>query len=464
VRSLSIARATVVVAALATFMALMDAQIVNVALPTITRRFASTTSSTQWLISGYALGLAAAMPASGWFGGRFGTKRVTACSIVAFTAGSACCALAPSLPLLIAARVIQAIGGGMLVPVTLAMMYRAHPPADRIGAAAAMTTISMIAPATAPLIGGVIITEASWRWIFLINLPVGVFALWLATRYLDEYREEVRVSLDIPGLVLGPAGMALILYAVSEGPIVGWGSASVWGLGALGTGMLAGFVNLELRRRAPLLNVRLLVRERLFRVCCLLQLIQPMVFGGSLVYVSLYIQESRGLSALASGSATCPEAIAIWCFSRVVRRLYHRVGPRRLVAAGFCAYIVGTILLSQAGSDTSLWLVRCWTFTLGIGTVFVALPLRTAAYARIDSRETGHATAIFSTAQRAGQAVGVAVLSSILAIVAGNTIHPRADAFAAVFLAAAAIAVLGLVVTMRISDHDAGSTMLAASA
>jgi EmrB/QacA subfamily drug resistance transporter len=462
-RSLTVPRATVLVAALATFMALMDAQIVNVALPTITRHFASTLSSTQWLISAYALGLAAAMPASGWFGDRFGTKHVIVFATVAFTVGSACCAVAPSLPLLIAARVLQALGGGMLIPVTLAMMYRAHPPAERISAATAMTTISMIAPATAPLIGGLIITETSWRWIFFINVPIGVLALWLAISYLDEYRGEPNTRLDIPGFVLGPVAIALMLYAISEGPIIGWGSPRVWVLGVLGVGVFASFVYLEMHRRAPLLNVRLLIRERLFRVCCLLQLIQPIVFGSSLIYTSLYIQETRGLSALTSGSATCPEAVAIWCFSRVVRRLYRPVGPRRLVGIGFVLYIVGTIMLSRVGAETNLWLIRGWTFLLGIGTSFVALPLRTAAYTRIDSAETGHATAIFSTAQRAGQAIGVAVLGSVLAIAAGNTLHPHVTAFVAVFLAAATVALLGLIVTMWIPDREAASTRSVAS-
>lgn len=454
-------RVTVLVAALATFMALMDAQIVNVALPTITRTFDSTTSSAQWVISAYALGLAAAMPASGWFGDRFGSRSVITCATVAFTGASALCAAAPSLPLLISARALQSLGGGMLIPVTLASMYRAHPPAQRISAATTMTTISMVAPATAPLIGGLILTQASWRWIFLINVPVGLLLLWLA-RKLGDYRGRSDNELDVAGLVLGVGGITMVLYAVTAGPTDGWGRPVILICAVTGLTMLVCFARTEIRRRAPLLNIRLLARERIFRVCCLIQLLQPIVFLGSLVYTSLYVQDILGFSPLASGSATFPEALGIWCFSRVVRRLYRRTGPRRLVGAGFSIYIVGTVLLSQLGTGASLWAVRCLTFILGVGTAFVSLPIRTAAYSHVEHGETGHATAIFSTSQRLGQAIGVALLSAVLAVAAGGAVHPDARSFSVVYLTAAAVAVLGLLVTVRIPDSEAASTMRAA--
>jgi EmrB/QacA subfamily drug resistance transporter len=452
-------RAALMVASLALFMALMDGQIVNVALAAITRGFGSATASSQWLITAYVLSLAAAMPASGWLGDRFGTRRVILCAIVVFTAASALCAIAPSLGLLIVVRVLQGVGGGMFIPVSLAAMYRAYSPAGLAGATRTTTMISMIAPATAPLIGGLIVTEASWRWIFLINVPFGFIAFLLTVRYLDDYRREGDLKFDLAGLVLGGAAVALILYAISDGPLAGWGSPRVIVTAAVGLALLVWFVRSELASVAPMLDLRLLSRQRLFRSCCGLQVLQPMIFIGCLVFTALYVQQSRGFSPLTSGTATVPEALGVWCASGFVTRLYRRLGPRRLVATGFALMAVGAVLLAQMGGESSLWLVRGCTFLLGVGTAFAALPIRTAAFAQIDPQSTGHASALFNTGQRIGLALGVAGLSSVLTVVAGTTLHPPASAFSSVFLVAAGVGLLGFLLSWRIVDRDAAATM-----
>lgn len=457
-------RASLAVASIVTFMTLMDAQIVNVALAAITRDFSSVTASSQWLITAYVLSLAAAMPASGWFGDRFGTRRVMLCSIVAFTAASTLCAAAPSLSLLIAVRVLQGLSGGMLIPVSLAAMNRAYALSDRIGATRTMTKISMVAPATAPLIGGLIVTEASWRWIFLINLPFGCVAFLLAARHLEEYRQVSAAKFDLAGLLLGGAAVALLLYAISDGPIAGWGSPRIWVTAGLGAALLVWFTRAELANSTPMLDLRLLSRQRLFRECCAVQVLQPMIFVGCLVFTALYVQQSRGFSPLTSGTTTIPEALGVWCSSGLVARLYSRLGPRRLVAGGFGLMTVGAVLLAQMGATSSLWLVRGCLLVLGIGTAFVALSVRTAAYAQIDSESTGHASALFNTGQRIGLAVGVAGLSSVLTIAAGTSLHPSASAFSAVFLAAAGVGLLGFLLSWRIVDRDAAATMHAGAA
>jgi MFS family permease len=178
------------------------------------------------------LSLAVFIPASGWIGDRFGTKRTFLLAVIIFTSASGLCAASTSLITLVAMRVLQGVGGGMLAPVGMAMMYRAYPPAERVGVARTVTQVMVIAPATAPWIGGLLISTLSWRWIFIVNLPIGVAILVFAARYLDEYRQEAVTRYDFRGLVLGAPGLALVLYAVSEGPIAGWGGAACLGCGA----------------------------------------------------------------------------------------------------------------------------------------------------------------------------------------------------------------------------------------
>lgn len=455
----TIKRGTVIVTGTAMFMTVMDTQIVNVALATITRDFHTTTSSVQWVITAYALSLAVGVPASGWVGDRYGTRRTFLVACALFTAASALCAAAPSLVALVAMRVLQGLAGGLLIPVAYAMMYRAHPPAERVAIARTMTLLTVLAPTTAPLIGGALVSALSWRWIFLVNVPFGAALVPFAARRLREYRDPCPGPFDPAGLLLGGPGLGLVLYAITDGPIAGWSTARVWGSAIAGAALLMAFVRAELRRSHPLLDLRLLAVSRLLRACCTLQLLQQVAFIGPLVFTALYVQEARGYSPLISGTTTLPEALAIGCASGLVVRLYPRVGPRRLVAGGFAVLAVASLLLAQMDGHTSLWLARAWTAALGLGTAFVILPLQAAGLAQISARDIGHASALSNTAQRTGSAAAVAVLSTVLAFSAGSTIHPSATAFAPVFLTATGFAVAGLMLSTRISDADAANTM-----
>jgi EmrB/QacA subfamily drug resistance transporter len=452
-------RATAVVFASAMFMSIMDSQIVNVALAPLSRQFRASTASIQWVVIGYLLSLATCIPASGWLGARHGTRRMFLVAMVSFTAASGLCAASPSLPVLIAFRVLQGAGGGMLVPVAMAMLYAAYAPQERVPVARLITRAMSVAPAIAPLIGGLLITTLSWRWIFLVNLPVGAAVLLFAARYLEDHRQAGSSTYDIAGVLLGGPGLALLLYAVSEGPIAGWATARVWGTALAGTTLLICFWRAELRCPAPMLDLRLLLRYTLFRRSCVLQACSSPAFYGSLVFTTLYLQECRGYSALVSGSATFPEAIAIGVSSQLVARLYPKVGPRRLVMIGFGALAVTCLLFAQLASSTSLWLIRGLTFALGLGVSYIMLPVQAAAYAQIEVQETGHASAIYNSFQRTAQAVGIAVLSTVLAFGAGRSIHPHPPAFRAVYVTAAAFAALGCLLAARIRDADAAATM-----
>lgn len=453
-------RATLIVASAAMFMAVMDAQIVNVALPSITRYFHSANSSSQWIITSYLLSLAVCMPTSGWIGDRFGTKRVFLVAIVTFTGASALCGASLSLAMLVIMRVIQGAGGGMLTPVAFTMLYRAYPQTERIAVARMMTLLMILAPASAPLIGGVLVTAFSWRWIFLVNVPVGIAILPFTIAHIREHEGERVGSFDPAGLLFGGPGLALFLYAINEGPIVGWSSPRVWVAAALAVILMGLFLRAELARPDPMLDLRLLGESRLFSCGVLIQVLYPLAFYGSLVFTSVYVQETRGESALVSGLTTFPEAIGIGVCSPLVSVMYRRTGPRRLIAFGFAVTIVACALLAQVGETTSLWLVRAVIFLLGLGVANIMLPTQAATFAQISETDTGHASAIFNTAQRTGQAVGVAILTSVLAIAAGTSIHPHASAFRPVYLTAAGFALLGLIVACTIRDSDAAGTMV----
>jgi EmrB/QacA subfamily drug resistance transporter len=442
------------------FLSSMDTQIVNVALATISHDFRAPTSSVQWVVVGYVLSLGVFIPASGWAGDRFGTKRTFLCAVGAFTFASALCAASTNLPELVAARVLQGAGGGTMVPVGAAMLYRAYPAAERVAVARQITRVLVLAPAAAPIIGGLIVTHLSWHWIFLVNLPVGVVLVAFGSVALNEHREPRPAGFDLPGLLLGGPGLALLLYAISDGPVSGWSSPAVLATGIAGVTCLAAFVARELSCAHPLLNLDLLRDHPLFRRCCPLYLCSAPAWFGSIVFVSLYVQEARGYSAIVSGLTTFPEAIAIGLSSQVVGRLYPRIGPRRLITGGFIGLFASTLLLSLVGGSTSLWVVRALVFCLGLAVGFVTLPAQAAAYAQISSAETGHATAIFSTFQRTSMAVGVAVLATVLAIGAHNAVRPPVAAFHAVYLAAAGFAALGIILALRISDADAAPTMV----
>src|SRR5437016_5406336 len=246
------------------FMDIMDTTIVFVATPTLAREFHATQSSIEWVVLGYLLSLAIWIPASGWLGDRIGTKKVFLFALATFTLASALCGQAHSLSELVAFRVLQGVGGGMLVPVGTAMLFRAFPPIERAKASTVLIVPTVLAPALGPVLGGWLVTDVSWRWIFYVNLPVGVLAFTIGFFYLREEREGMAGRFDLPGFVLSGGGLALVLYALSRGPDVGWRSAQILATGLVGVAMFVALVVVETRVPHPMLALRLF-RERMFR-------------------------------------------------------------------------------------------------------------------------------------------------------------------------------------------------------
>ncbi len=446
--SQKVAVSVVYVAAM--FMTIMDATIVNVALPTIGRDFRVPSTSVAGVSVYFLVSLAVSISASGWLGDKFGGKRVLLAAIVVFTAASALCGMAGSLAELEIFRVLQGVGGGMMAPVGLAMLFRAFPPAERIRASSILTVPTTLAPALGPVVGGLLVTELSWRWVFYVNMPLGALAL---------------AFFDVAGFVLAGAGLGLVMYGVSEGPIRRWNSGVVRSAIAAGVILLAVLVLTELRKRQPLIDLRLL-GNRLFRSGNGVIVLGSASFIGALYVVSLFFQDGRGLSPLASGLSTFPEALGVMAGAQLASRaLYPVLGPRRNITFGLLGVAASIALMSLVGAQTSLWWMRLLMFCLGIAMGQVFVPAQAAAFATISPEATGRASTMFNVIRQLGSAAGVALFTTAIVAVGATKIvagrpTPNLAAYHVAFLIAAAVAVAGAGVALTIHDADAAATMV----
>ena len=449
----------------ALFLDILDSTIVNVAIPGLGRELH--TENAEWVVLGYTLSLAVWIPTSGWLGDRFGTKRTFLIALMAFTGGSLLCGSAQTIGQLIAFRVIQGVGGGMLTPVGLAMLFRAFPPAERARAATLIMIPTLAAPALGPVLGGLIVTNVSWRWIFLVNVPIGMVALWFGWRYLQEHKHPATGRFDIAGFILSASALALIVYTLSEGPHSGWMSPLVVTCGVIGVVAAVATTVVELRIPSPMLDLRLL-HNRMFRQCNLVGLFSMGSFLGVTFVMPLYLQLLRGMTPLASGLTTFPQAFGIMLSSVIAGRVYASIGPRRLMSGAFFAAALAIALYTTLGLHTSLWLIRGLMFGRGVCMGFAFVPMQAASYATIEPAQNGRASSIFSTQRQVGVSLGVAIVASILAAHMSlsrapfaNEVNRALTGVRLAFAVAVILALLAAVCAWFIRDEDAAATMVA---
>jgi EmrB/QacA subfamily drug resistance transporter len=452
-----------VVFVLAMFMAIMDITIVNVALPTLGREFDVPTASVDSVVVAFLVSLAVFIPASGWLGDRFGTKRVFLAALVIFTVASALCGLAQSFDQLVWFRIMQGVGGGMLTPVGLAMLYRTFPPEERVRASSILTVPTAFAPALGPVLGGFFVSEVSWRWVFYVNVPIGVAGFVFGALFLHENRQAEAGRFDLPGFALAGVGFAALMYALAEGPARGWTAPSIVGFGLVGVALLVALVRVELRARQPMLDLRL-VANHLFRSTTLVVVIGTTAFLGTLYLVALFYQDGLGLSALNSGLSTFPEALGVMAGAQIATRVYPYVGPRRMVMGGLTGVAVVTASMALIGIGTNLWWMRGLMVLLGLSIGQVFVPAQAAAFATVSPASTGRASTLFNAGRQLGGAIGVAVLSTVIAAVGvtsrvGGRAVPHLAAYHVAFLTAAAIALLAAGLGTLIDDKAAAPTM-----
>ena len=442
----------------AMFMNIMDSTVVNVALPTLSRSFGVPIGSVSGVVTAYLVTLAVAMPASGWIGDRFGGRNVLLAAITVFTAASALCGLATSLPELVAFRALQGLGGGTLIPVGMTMITRAFPPAERNKANQVLIVPTLLAPALGPVIGGALVDGLSWRWIFYVNLPVGMAAMLVGLLFLPAGSEHPPGRFDLPGFLLAGAGFPLVMYALSTGSASGWSSAAVLGAGLSGLVLLAVFIGVEQRTAEPLLRLRL-YRDGLFRITSLQLTAAAGGFMGTLFLVPLLLQNGLGFSAIHSGLSTFTEALGGMTGVQLTTRLYKRVGPRRLMTAGMGGTVATIGLMALAGPSDAFWMIPLLMFGTGLSFGFAMSPAQTANMATVSAAETGHASTLQNTERQAGGAAGVALLGTVIAATGAGAADLAGYHLA--FLAAAGLMALGALAATFVNDADAAPTMAA---
>lgn len=451
------------------FMNLLDLTIVNVAVPVLAFELDASAQEVQWVVTAYLLAVAVAIPVSGWAGDRFGTKLLFVLALAFFTIGSLLCAVAWNIESLIVFRGLQGLGGGLLMPVSQTMVFRAFPQQERSKAAGILIVPTTFAPASGPLVGGIILDYLAWPWIFLVNIPVGVIGIVLALAFLREQREDAPGRIDIPGLMLASGGLAVFLYGLAEAGERGFGDPVVLGFGGAGLVLLAIFVLVELRTEEPLIDVRLFA-NRLFALANASQAVAFMGFSATLFLLPLILQLERGMSPFESGLATFPQAIGVMVMAPLLARIYPIVGPRRLVAVGLLAASATTVPLILMDLETDLWWVRGTMFARGVGFSMMLVPLQTAAFAQISMADTGRATAALNATRQVAQSFGVAIIATVLtsrlahygaALGPADSVAGSVSAFSDGFVVTAIFIAAGILIALLIRDRDAAATLRA---
>ncbi|GAB3258035.1 DHA2 family efflux MFS transporter permease subunit [Kineosporia babensis] len=441
----------------AMFMNILDATIVNVALPQMARDFGTTSTAIDSVAIAYMVSLAVFIPASGWLGDKFGARRVMLVAIAVFTLASALCGMADTLGQLVAFRILQGVGGGMLAPVGMAMLFRTFPPHERVRASSILTIPTALAPALGPVLGGLLVTHYSWPWVFWVNIPLGVAAIAFGLIFLREAPRENAGRFDLPGFVLCGLGLATFMFGVSEGPKRGWSSPEILATLIGGLAVLIIAVTVESRTAQPMVAVRLM-GNRLLRSASLVTICASMAFLGTLYAISLYFQDGRGMDPLEAGLSVFPEAIGVMLGAQVASRfVFPRLGPRLTVSLGLTGVMLSCALLATLGTGSSLWLARLYMVTLGFAMSHVFVTSQAVAFATISPAQTGQASTLFNTIRQIGGAAGVAFLTTSMITVGTTTStgEPNVDAYRVAFGVAAAFALLALGFAQTIRNDEA---------
>lgn len=437
-------------------MASIDATVVGIAMPAIGRQFHAPLGALQWVVTGYTLTLAALLLVGGALGDQRGRRRIFILGVVWFALSSAACAVAPDSTVLIVTRLLQGVGAALLTPGSLAIIQSSFAAGDRSRAIGAWSGLGGVATAAGPLLGGYLISAASWRWIFLINVPIGAVVLFMSARYVPESRDPtVGGRLDLPGAALAVVALAGVSYGLIEGPPRGWTSPSVIAMLAAGAGAAVAFVVVERMALAPMLPLALF-RTRQFAVTNAVTLVVYAALGGTLFLLPVELQVVDGYTPFQSGVALLPLTAIMLLLSARSGRLAARIGPRLQMTAGPLVVGGGLALLVRSTSDRSyLSGVLPAVVVFGLGLAITVAPLTTTALGSVSDDHAGLASAVNNDVARVGSLIAVAVLPALAGISGAAYLHPAqlSTGFrTAVFIAAAWCGIGGLTSALGIRN------------
>ncbi|MCT4355102.1 MFS transporter [Streptomyces sp. Je 1-79] len=423
-------------------MVILDVTILNVAVPVIGRELSASLTGIQWITDGYTLVFAGFLLTGGALGDRLGNRRVFCAGVVVFVVSSAACALAPSTPFLVTARLVEGLGAALIVPGSLALLQQAYPaPAARSRAFGLWGSMAGIAASAGPLLGGLLVSTVGWRWVFLINLPVGAACLLLTLRHVGRSPRRATRALDWPAQVAVVAGAALLTGALNEAGRRGWSDPVVLGGAALAVLAAVAFLVRERLARSPALPLELL-RSRAMGGGAAIGLLFNFGFYGMVFTASLEFQQQRGFSALETGLALFP-AVAMTMFASVLSgRLARRTGDRPLVVSGMLLAALGLAGWAAAGAEPAYALLVAPMMAAGFGTSFALTGSTATVMGAAPPAYSGTASALFNTARQIGSATGVALGGSLLATAAADGAGLRVSmaAGALAYLTAAVLA------------------------
>ncbi|MEU4930495.1 MFS transporter [Streptomyces yokosukanensis] len=397
------------------FMVILDVTIINVAVPVVGRDLSASLTGVQWITDGYTLVLAGFLMTGGALGDRLGNRLVFCCGVVVFTLASAACAFAPTASALVAARLVEGLGAALIVPGSLALIQQSFPaPAARSWAFGLWGSMAGVAASVGPLLGGLLVTTVGWRWVFLINLPVGTACLLLTLRHVDTSPRRADRALDWPAQCAVVVSVALLTAALNEAGRRSWSDPAVLAGLALAVVAAAAFVVRERWARSPALPLSVL-RSRTMSGGAAIGLLFNFGFYGMVFTASLYFQHQRGFSALATGAALFP-AVATTMFASVLSgRLSRRTGDRPLVVSGMLLAALGLAGWAAAGADAAYAALVAPMMAAGFGTSFALTGSTATVMAAAPPEYSGAASALFNTTRQIGSATGVALGGSLLA-------------------------------------------------
>ncbi|SFS55742.1 DHA2 family efflux MFS transporter permease subunit [Paenibacillus sp. BC26] len=435
-------------------MVILDSTVVNVALAKFQTEFDATINTVQWTFTGYTLALSAVIPLAGWMTDKFGSKRIFLITIALFTIGSVLCGAAQTVEQLIAFRVIQGLGGGMVMPIGMAIIFRLAPQEKR-GSVMGMLGIPMLlAPALGPILSGWLIEAVSWHWIFLINLPIGIVGMIVGIKYLPNFEQNKAPALDIIGMILAPIAFASLAYGVSEGGRTSWtADNTLTGLIVGGIALLL-FIIVELRHKQPLLELRVFRSSDFTRGTLLVWIVQIALFG-AMILMPVFLQNIRHYSPLETGVIMLPQAIGSMLFMPIGGRLFDKIGARPLALVGLTLVGGAMFMLHNINVDTKLIMIIIPLFMIGSGMGLSMMSLNTHVLNSAPRHLVSRVTPLTTAAQQVVTSFAVAGLTGYMTTrvtdhmtAGGNPIDSAVNAYSDTFMLSFGLTVFGILFSL----------------
>jgi len=396
------------------FMVILDTTVVNVAFQTIRTDFGGSLASSQWVISIYVLALGITTPLAGFLANRFGGKKIYLGGLSLFVLGSLMCGLSPNLNLLIVARAIQGIGGGVALPLGTALLLQAFPPKEQGTALGIFGIAILVAPAVGPILGGWLVDQGQWRAIFFINPPIGLLGVLLGLHFLRHSAPRVKPRFDLGGVITSVIGFGAILYATSAAATLGWASPITLVCFMVGLAGLVAFGWFELvRAKEPLLDLRLFA-NRTFLNASLLGYVSTVALFGAEFLMPIYLQSLRGRTALQTGVILLPMAIAGGIFVTLSGQIYDKIGPRPLLVGGFLLLVVNTWQLSQISANTPISWILFLLVLRGLALGMTVQTTMVTALSVVPPQDLARGSSLTNATRLVVQSIGVAILATVL--------------------------------------------------